>query len=308
MTPSRTIPALLILAALLLAAGCVGQPGDGKPTTNETITVATSGEIVTTTPGNPVPVPHPCPDPQNGSYTVALGDPFTINGHTSGPGITMVKIWMFGKNTLEITNVSVSENGSFIYTLTGLKNHDWSPGTYRIIIQYPDNDTSFDINPYGGEDRQGVFDPEGYLLFSIRDIQDTKDDGPGPADILEREIMKPGIADTCTNATLIFEEPWIQINPVGNHTIGEKFTVNGTTNLAAGNEIIVTMAPVDYRQPANVRGDSVPPIIRVKEGFCRNNSWSFAVNSESFSPEEYQVSAMAVIQDADAVERFFMYG
>jgi hypothetical protein len=164
----------------------------------------------------------------------------------------------------------------------------------------------FAIKPQFEEDRQGVFDPEGHLLFSIQSIHQNKIDGLSAAQTLEREIMKPGITDTCTNATLILEEPWIKINPIGNHSIGDKFSVNATTNLAAGNELIYGIYPIDYRQPANARPDSVPPSTLVKEGACGNNSLSFEIDSKTFSPKEYQVYFFAVVQNAYAEEQFFM--
>jgi trimeric autotransporter adhesin len=266
----------------------------------------TSTEISPTITIIPVATPVSCLPRQNNSYDVALGDPVTISGRSPTPNITIARVWVFGKNTIEITNVSIGKDGSFNYTLNGQQTKDQTPGTYHIIIQYPQRGTSFTILPRFEEDRQGVFDPEGHLLFSIQSIHEKKVDGIGAAETLEQEIMKPGITDTYTNATLILEEPWIQINPLGNHTIGDKFTINVTTNLAVGNELIYSLNPVDYRQPKNIRPDIEPPTGWVNEGLCGNNSWSFDVDSSTFSPKEYWLYVGAVRQNAGVNQRFFM--
>ena len=295
---------LLVVVASLLATGCVGQRGEGKQTPVE-IMQTTVTEISPTITGIPITTPANCPARQKNSYVIALGDPFMLSGHSPVSDVTKAKIWIFGKDSVEITNISLREDGSFNYSISGERTRIRNPGTYRIIIQYPRNGSSFSINPRFEEDRQGVFDPGEHLLFSIRSIHEKKVDGLGASETLEREIVKPGIFDTSTNATLVLEEPWIHVNPIGNHTIGDIIVLSGTTNLAAGNEIAYDIKPVDYRLPANAR-DAVAPTLRVKEGSCGINSWSFGIDSKTFSPKEYHLRMSAALQDASASERFFL--
>lgn len=90
MTPARvTIALLFMLIAVLLAAGCAGQPPTEKPATNSTVSVSgisTTGTTILTT-----PVETACPLPSNGSFwikidpvgTIKKGDRIRINGTTN---------------------------------------------------------------------------------------------------------------------------------------------------------------------------------------------------------------------------------
>ncbi len=297
------ISLLILLPIVLMITGCT-NPVDGEKKANETVTINISTEIPKS-PINEVIPATSCPIQNNNSMTVALGDTLTISNFSPNSGVTIARIWVFGEDTLEITNISVSEDGSFNYSLNGERTKNRSPGKYRIIIQYPKIGDVFNINPRLNEDRLGVFDPEGHLLFSIRSIHDKKINGLTAAGILEREIMKPGNTDAITNLTLIMEVPRIQINPVGNHTIGDKFTLNGTTNLAAGDALSWNIYPVDYYLPLNSR-DFLPPMVRVNKSLCGNNSWSFDIDSSTFSSGEYRVRIDAVMQSGSIDQRFYM--
>jgi len=96
----------------------------------------------------------------------------------------------------------------------------------------------------------------------------------------------------------------LTINDPGNVTAGETVTISGTTNVAPGNRLAVTVAPVGFG-PANksptagAAGTAV-----VEAGNATANTWSFAANTTGFEPGEYSVAVEWVEGDASASTTF----
>ncbi len=97
------------------------------------------------------------------------------------------------------------------------------------------------------------------------------------------------------------------IDEIGNVTAGETVTISGTTNLAPGNRLIVTVTPVGFGPTnksapggaAGVSGTSV-----VQEGNATANTWSFEADTTGFEPGEYTVTVEWVEGDATASTTF----
>jgi PKD repeat protein len=87
-------------------------------------------------------------------------------------------------------------------------------------------------------------------------------------------------------------EPFfISADPIGIHSIGEKFTITGTTNLPAGEDLDYYVMTSSFNpggprfgNPSNASGTA-----RVVTGNSGNNSWSFALDTNEFRPDEYFV-------------------
>ncbi|MCK9308471.1 MAG: hypothetical protein M0P17_13195 [Methanoculleus sp.] len=88
------------------------------------------------------------------------------------------------------------------------------------------------------------------------------------------------------------------INEIGMVTAGETITISGTTNLAPGNRLIVTVTPVGFGA-AGASGTAV-----VQEGNATANTWSFPVDTSGFEPGEYTVTVEWVEGDATASTTF----
>jgi hypothetical protein len=87
------------------------------------------------------------------------------------------------------------------------------------------------------------------------------------------------------------ENPYISINPVGDHEAGETFTVNGTTSLAAGKTLVieiesVRLHPAPSREPPQ-NTTSLTGRTITEDNPGRNTTWSFIVNSSSLMPDYY---------------------
>lgn len=90
--------------------------------------------------------------------------------------------------------------------------------------------------------------------------------------------------------------PWIHLEPVADHIVGENFILTGTTNLKSGENLSVFI----YQSPpspnkkmpsefTDVRGSAI-----VRTGDCYVNTWSFSDNLATLRPSLYttQVRAM----------------
>jgi len=87
-------------------------------------------------------------------------------------------------------------------------------------------------------------------------------------------------------------EPFfISADPVGVHSVGETFTITGTTNLPVGEDLDFYVMTGSFNpggprfgNPSNASGTA-----RVVSGNSKNNSWSFTLDTKEFRQDEYLV-------------------
>jgi len=105
-----------------------------------------------------------------------------------------------------------------------------------------------------------------------------------------------GPAGTSTRSRPSFihvgEPFFIEADPVGIHSVGDTFTITGTTNLPLGEELEYVVLTSTFNpggpqfgNPSNQTGTT-----RVVRGNASNSSWSFVVNSAGFRPDKYLVN------------------
>ena len=95
----------------------------------------------------------------------------------------------------------------------------------------------------------------------------------------------------------LVETPVITVTPIGDHNVGDKFTITGTTNLAVGDNVLFTVRsssfqPTDKTQGAAFAGAS--GTVQVTQGTSGLNAVSFDVDASTFKPDEYLVTADSV--------------
>ncbi len=97
------------------------------------------------------------------------------------------------------------------------------------------------------------------------------------------------------------------INEIGTVAANETVTIGGTTNLAPGNRLLVTVTPIGF-EPTN---KSAPPgtggasgTAVVQEENATANTWSFEIDTTGFRPGEYAVTVDWVEGDATASTTF----
>lgn len=84
--------------------------------------------------------------------------------------------------------------------------------------------------------------------------------------------------------------PWIIINPISDHYVGDVFEINGTTDLEVNNLITVNVYQSHFiRTPRNISYDytGLWKNITIQGDHCGINTWSFTANISDFNPEEY---------------------
>jgi trimeric autotransporter adhesin len=300
-----------MMVTILLAAGCAGQqPAEQNPGNNTTLAATfpvpslpfTTIPVTVTTP----PVPLQCPTGNNLTFTVAEGDSFLFSYRDNERYNTGVNMWVFGDHFANMTPLQSDAEGRVAYRLSEFQTHFLGSGCYDVILQYPPKEERTlrwpVINTSGY-----VMNDHGTTLFTIQDFQKSRIVEPKPVKIFKTEMARRGPGEMAEKVQLVIEKPWIRIDPVSDHVIGDKFTISGTTNLAVGDAIIVQVYSTNLtylNRKSSI--DPVPPEIRVLKGTPGNNTWTFYVNSEGFRNEPYRVSVMAEIQDAWASQPFLM--
>lgn len=116
-------------------------------------------------------------------------------------------------------------------------------------------------------------------------------------------LSSPYIDDLYITLKLNVENPYITINPLGNQEIGIPFTISGTTNLAAGNQLLVEISstsfvPGDKNQQTSASGVSGTVIVFSGS----QNGWSYLVSCSGRAPDSYTVcvSGISVSTSASA--------
>jgi hypothetical protein len=123
---------------------------------------------------------------------------------------------------------------------------------------------------------------------------------PDAASALMRAIGSQNVDDTFATASFTISPPNAFINPVGDHVVGDKFTITGTTNLAVGDKLQVdvyssSFSPTKKSQSGAYSGAS--GVVEVSAGPDGRNQWSFDIDSSGFKPDEYIVTVAGIIQD-----------
>ncbi|MEI7857582.1 MAG: hypothetical protein WCH85_08785 [Methanomicrobiales archaeon] len=99
------------------------------------------------------------------------------------------------------------------------------------------------------------------------------------------------------------DEPlWVRINPIDDQYAGKKFTLSGTTNKAAGEELRYLIFPGGKMPKTLGDGGDKPLTTRVSGGVCGENVWS--VDVEEQTPMEYYIMISAGTLNATEIKRF----
>ena len=86
--------------------------------------------------------------------------------------------------------------------------------------------------------------------------------------------------------------PWISINPVSDHYVGDVFEINGTTNFGSDDNLNTTIIQSSFSRCPRIYSDcyrytSIQSTIIVQDGDCEKNNWTYSANLSGFKPERY---------------------
>jgi hypothetical protein len=101
------------------------------------------------------------------------------------------------------------------------------------------------------------------------------------------------------------ETAWVRINPISDPYAGIKFSISGTTNRAAGEELRYLIFPGRPLAKDINQSTEKPLSTRVSEGVCGNNTWSVDVMEKT--PQEYYIMISAGSLNATAMRRFTVF-
>lgn len=251
------------------------------------------------------------------SFTIGQGQPWMLNG--SAPGYPDIQVWIFGHDEVLFFMQGVKPDGSYTISLLPEKTRDMTPGRYHAVLQFPHERGVYDIRVKDGKAINTKKPASQQQIFSI--IPETVTPlSPFAYASFIQALEDPAVNDTYADITFTIlplpsTEPAVKtesmvINPVGDHTVGDQFVIDGTTTLSAGDEILVQIMPSSF-----VPGLKIPEgkqqgstgtvqIIGIEGG---KNTWSFPVDTTRWLADEYLVSAAEVNGNANASAVFTLY-
>jgi len=243
--------------------------------------------------------------------TVAKGDSLYITGTAEGNPSQGVAIWVLGKNYYVRDTESVEDDGSFSYEFE--TTDALASGQYFVVVQHPMYNGQFDVVEAEAGDTVGtetVGTGETWVVGASDNYFIAEGSGAlqgsDAAEALVQLINSPNIDDTYTKLSFLVEEAWIQIDEIGDKYVGDTFTITGTTNLAADDELLVEVVsssfqPTEKTQSGEFSGAS--GTISITKGDTYNE-WAFDVDASTFKPDEYIVKVESVESDTTATATF----
>jgi PGF-CTERM protein len=248
--------------------------------------------------------------------TVAKGDRIYITGTAEGDP-SSIQIWILGKNYAVKATEAVNADASFKYEVRQETTKTLYAGQYFVVVQHPMQNDIFDIDQCGTGTgptgctaltcpnsvcnmQQAKNTPNSQSIFTILGAGSLQ--GSDAAEALVQGINSANVDDTYTKLQFLIEEPVININPIGDKRVGDKFTITAQTNLAVDDEILVqvyssSFKPTQKSQSGEFSGAT--GTVKVTKGDSGMNMISFDVDSSTFKPDEYIVTAEAIIQTAN---------
>ena len=238
--------------------------------------------------------------------TIANGDPVYIHGIATGQPSAGLQVWLISKNYVKLDIVQVNADDTYEYELKSADTQLLAPGQYFVLVQHPMENGVFDI--YYDSTSGKVFNRQlgtGTSIFQLTGaggLQNT--DG---ANALMLAINNQNIDDTFATTSFIIGNPTAIINPIGNHAVGDKFTINGSTNLAVGNNLNIEITSSSFNPTQKVQSgefSAAAGTVNVEQGTNGFNHWSFNVDASTFKPDEYIVRVSGVTIDVSGSSTF----
>ena len=221
--------------------------------------------------------------------TVARGDTVTISGTAEGDPSQGVAIWIFGTNYYSRTSQTVNDDSTFEYELGRGTTQNLATGQYYAIVQHPMTNGVFDVDEVveGGVTR--VYDTSGNFFVAA---------GPGrlqgsdAASALTNLLNGANIDDTYTSQTFAVQDARIDLT-VADVRPGDELRIQGTTNLAPGNNLLVTVIstafePTNKSAASGTSGLSGQTTVQAGEG--GQNVFNFTADTTGLAEDSYQVT------------------
>jgi hypothetical protein len=246
------------------------------------------------------------PGSTSSSAVIAQGDPVTISGIATGHPLVGLQIWFIGYNFAKVTTIPVNDDNTYSYQLQSADTANLAPGQYFVIVQHPMENGRFDI-VYDSSTGAVENVQTGKTVFQFTgsgSLQSTN-----AATALLAAIGSQNIDDTFATVTFFVGQPTVGIASPGTVPQGTSFTLNGTTSLAAGDNLKVDITSSSFTPTKKTDSSSfsgASGVVAVQPGTSGLNTWSFPVDTSTFAPDEYLVTVSAITQSATASTKFIV--
>ena len=225
-----------------------------------------------------------------------VGDQFTLSGTTSLPVGSEILIEVYPASY-------ESGSGTITNPETGAVTGTFSGATGTITV----TKGSGNVNAWSTLIDSKTFRPGEIVVIAASLKGDIAKGDYTKGDVFtETKFTLHQISTPKSNET-----QFIHITPISNKHIGDKFTIVGTTNLAAGTEILVQVYPASYEtgfgittnpETGAVTGEftGVVGTVNIASGVGGTNTWSMNIDTSTFHPAEYLVNASLFEGDVKA--------
>jgi hypothetical protein len=237
--------------------------------------------------------------PATGTAAISNGDIVTLNGIATGHPQRGLQVWVISKNYLKIDTIQVNSDNTFQYQLKAADTRNLASGQYFVVVQHPMMNGLFDV--YYDASTGSVINRQlgnaGTKIYQMSGSGSLQ--GPDSAQALVNAISSQNIDDTFTTYSFFISPPTALINPIGDHAVGDQFTISGSTNLAVGDKLMVEITSSSFRPTQKSVGGEFSGAngeVTVVPGTGAYNRWSFDVDASGFKPDEYivKVSGMTI--------------
>ena len=235
------------------------------------------------------------------TVTIANGDSVYIHGIATGHPRNGLQLWIISHNYLKVTTLAVNDDNTYLYELRPADTQNLASGQYFFLVQHPMMNGQFDVvyDQASGRIRNlQLGDGSGKDIFTISGSGSLQ--GPDSAQALVNAINSQNIDDTFATYSFFISPPNAFINPIGDHYVGDSFTISGATNLAPGDDLMVEITSSSFRPTGKSEGSEFSGAsgkVNVVEGSGGYNRWSFDVDATNFKPDEYIVKVYGITQD-----------
>lgn len=131
--------------------------------------------------------------------------------------------------------------------------------------------------------------------FDIQDADVSKITHINSTRVTNQDLHTPQTPTPPTCPSPVNPSPWIHLEPVADHSVGENFSLKGTTNLNSGEKlsIFVYQSPPSPNKKLPSEYTDVRGVALVSAGECGINVWSFSENLTTLRPSLYTTQVRA---------------
>jgi trimeric autotransporter adhesin len=245
--------------------------------------------------------------PVTGSAAISNGDPVVLHGIATGHPRDGLQVWVIGRNYLKISTVQVNSDNTFDFELKPADTLNLAPGQYYVVVQHPMMNALFDVyyDASSGTVINRQLGSSGTKIYQMSGSGSLQ--GPDSATALVNAISSQNIDDSFTTYTFTLSPAAVMINPIGDHAVGDRFTISGSTNLAASNQLMVAITSSSFRPTGKNTGGEFSGTngqVTVFPGTGGMNRWSMDVDATAFKPDEYIVTVSGITNDVTGSTTF----